>query len=565
MPILLSQSGFSTKDIKGIIKVLYLAEVKKQTKGLIGGLKTELKLLAFQRDDQAWTTVPNEEIVSCDYVNSVGEGALVFVNLNNNREVQGNPELGGTRIVRMLQYFSRMLEKAQEEQENIDTWKESLTYQSQELQKRREELEAQFEEIAQKEQELANIEEKRREIEEAWQKLSESRQQIENLNPNHILGEERIAKLKELINSFADIFRGTDSLKEKFQIVLRAIETQQEYLQQEWHNLERRRNEAHQKANQVEQLNNQFKERSRELSSVQKTLEQAKIDFEKQQVDLQNKQRILGIIDVSLQSNLELRSNLLNSIRSFKHEQKEYKHPIDNIEYLENLSLEELQEEVNKLEQELQRWTFIVNGQEEELSVEVESVIELEQRLNEAQESEKERIRQELADAQERKKMMEETIEGQKATLEERRDVLAQYQDLLQYRQNFQGTFGLLEMQYNSLEQEKERLEPDISSLRSNIGSIKELIEQQSHANQQRELELERELESLQYLQRESALVQAQVEVSERILHPWQQAVNEIREKLHQIENALNHVQGDNGQTAGLFNEFEQIFNSFTG
>ncbi|TVQ43265.1 MAG: hypothetical protein EA365_12965 [Gloeocapsa sp. DLM2.Bin57] len=543
--------------------MLYLAEVKKQTKGLIGGLKTELKLLAFQRDDQAWNTVPNEEIVSCDYVNSVGEGALVFVNLSNNREVQGNPELGGTRIVRMLQYFSRMLEKAQEEQESIDNWKESLTYQSQELQKRREELESQFQEIAQKEEELANIEEKRREIEEAWQKLTENQQQIENLHPNQVLGEERIAKLKELINSFAGVFQGTDSLKEKFEIILRAIQTQQEYLEQEWHNLERRRNEADHKANQVEQLANQLQDKRRELSSAQKTIEQAKIDFEKQQIDLQNKQRILGILNVNLQSNQELRSNLINSIKSFKNEQKEYKHPIDNFEFLESLSLEELQEEVNKLEQELQRWTFIVNGQEEELSIEVESVLELEKRLDEVDDSEKERIRQELADAQERKNMMEETIEGQKATLEERRDILAQYQDLYQHRQAFQATFALLETQYNSLQQEKERLEPDINSLGSNLGSIQELIDQQSNTNQQKENELERELENLQNLHRESALIQAQVQVAEQILQPWQDGINEIREKLHQIEHSFNHIQGDNGQAVGLFNEFEQIFNSF--
>jgi chromosome segregation ATPase len=539
--------------------VLYLAEVKKQTKGLISGLKTELKLLAFQRDDQAWTTVTNEEIVSCDYVNSVGEGALVFINLNNNREVQGSPELGGTRIVKILQYFSRILEKAREEQENIDTWKDSLTYQSQELKKRREQLESQFEEIVQREEELADIEEKRREIEEAWQKLAENQQQIQNLNPNNFLGEQRIAKLKELINSFASIFQETNSLPEKFKIMFRTIDTQQEYLQQEWHNLQKRRNEANQKANQLEQLNSQLKEKRKELSSVQKTIEQAKIEFKKQQIDLQNKQRILGIINVNLQSNLELRSNLLKSIKSFKNEQKEYKNPVENIESLESLSLAELQEEVNKLEQELQKWTFIVNGQEEELNMEVESVVELEQRLNEVEESEKERIRQELADAQERKKMMEETIEGQKATLEERRDVLAQYQDLLEHIQSFQGTFAVLETQYNSLQQEKERLEPDINSFRLNLGSIQELIDQQSNTNQQRENELERELENWQYLQRESALIQAQVEVSEQILQPWQKAVNEIQEKLNQIENSLNHIQGDNG----LFNEFEQIFNSF--
>ena len=439
--------------------MLYLAEVKKQTKGLMGGLKTDLKLLALQRDDQTWNTVTNEEIVSCDYVNSVGEGALVFVNLNNNREIQGNPELGGTRIVRMLQYFSRMLEKATEEQESIDTWKESLTYQSQELNRRREELEEQFQEIAQKQEEFANLEQKRQEIDAAWQELQENQQRVDKLNPQLILGQERIVKLRELINNFAGIFNGTDSLPEKVQILFRAIQSQQEYLQQEWHNLENRKREAHNKANQSEQLANQLKERKRELSGAQRTLEQAKIDFEKQQIDLHSKQRLLGIINVNLQSNIELRSNLNNSISFLKNNgQNTSQHPITNRGFLENLSLEELQEETDKQEQELQRWTVFINGQEEELSFEVQSVVELEEKFNQAQEAEKEEFGQELADAQERKKMIEETLEGQRRNLEEKRDVLAQYQDILKQRQSFQGTFSVLEVQYNSLQQEKERL-----------------------------------------------------------------------------------------------------------
>jgi len=545
--------------------VLYLAEVKKQTKGLMGGLKTELKLLAFQRDDQTWNTVTNEEIVSCDYVNSLGEGALVFVNLNNNREIQGNPELGGTRIVRMLQYFSRILEKATEEQESIDTWKESLTYQSQELNRRREELEEQFQEIAQKQEEFANLEQKRQEVDAAWQKLQENQQKVEKLNPQLILGQERIVKLRELINNFAGIFNGTDSLPEKIKIVFRAIQSQQEYLQQEWHNLENRKREAHNKANQAEQLANQLKERKRELSGAQKTLEQAKIDFEKQQIDLHGKQRLLGIINVNLQSNIELRSNLNNSISFLKNNgQNIYLHPITNRVFLENLSLEELQEETDKQEQELQRWTVFINGQEEELIFEVQSVVELEEKFNQAQEEEKEGFRQELADAQERKKMIEETLEGQRRNLEEKRDVLAQYQDILKHRQSFQGTFSVLEVQYNSLQQEKERLEPDVNSISSSLGRIKELINQQTHTNEGKERELEKDLEHWQYLQEQSISMQTQVETCEQILRPWQTAIDEIREKLYQIESSCGRIQGDNGQTAGLLNEFAEIFKNLT-
>ncbi len=50
--------------------MLYLAEVKKQTKGFIGGYKTELKLLACQHKDQTWSAIPGEDILTYDETNS---------------------------------------------------------------------------------------------------------------------------------------------------------------------------------------------------------------------------------------------------------------------------------------------------------------------------------------------------------------------------------------------------------------------------------------------------------------------------------------------------------------
>ena len=162
--------------------MLYLAEVKKQTKGLISGLKTELKLLACQEKDQAWTPVTGEETISCDYLSYVGEGALLLVNLNGNKQVQGTPELAGNRLVRQLQYFSRLLEKSKQQEEDIEQWRQSLTIQSQELNRRREEINAQLEEIERKAQEFENLEEQRQEIQEAWDKLQVEEQRYSESN-----------------------------------------------------------------------------------------------------------------------------------------------------------------------------------------------------------------------------------------------------------------------------------------------------------------------------------------------------------------------------------------------
>ncbi|MFM2028338.1 MAG: hypothetical protein RLZZ339_3055, partial [Cyanobacteriota bacterium] len=63
--------------------MLYLAEVKKQTKGFIGGYKIELKLLACQHNDQTWSAIPGNDTLTYDETNSRGEGALLLVNLSN--------------------------------------------------------------------------------------------------------------------------------------------------------------------------------------------------------------------------------------------------------------------------------------------------------------------------------------------------------------------------------------------------------------------------------------------------------------------------------------------------
>ncbi|MFN4849051.1 pilus motility taxis protein HmpF, partial [Microcystis sp.] len=122
--------------------MLYLAEVKKQTKGFIGGYKTELKLLACQHKDQTWSAIAGNDILTYDETNSIGEGALLLVNLSDNRQLQGNPELAGAEMVRQLQKISRLMERNKEDQEKIDQWKQSLTYQSEILNRQKMEMEA---------------------------------------------------------------------------------------------------------------------------------------------------------------------------------------------------------------------------------------------------------------------------------------------------------------------------------------------------------------------------------------------------------------------------------------
>jgi hypothetical protein len=57
-----------------------------------------------------------EDILTCDETDSLGEGALLLVNLSNNRQLQGNPELAGAEMVRQLQKISRLMERSKKDQ-----------------------------------------------------------------------------------------------------------------------------------------------------------------------------------------------------------------------------------------------------------------------------------------------------------------------------------------------------------------------------------------------------------------------------------------------------------------
>jgi len=120
--------------------VLYLAEVKKQTRGFMSGSRTEIKLLACQHNDQTWSPVPGDEVIALDECDQMGEGTLLMVNLGNNRQIQGEPQTAAPELVRQLQKLSRLSEKLKTQQEEIEQWKQSLTYQSQELARREAEI-----------------------------------------------------------------------------------------------------------------------------------------------------------------------------------------------------------------------------------------------------------------------------------------------------------------------------------------------------------------------------------------------------------------------------------------
>jgi len=132
--------------IKRNISVLYLAEVRKQSRSFLGA-KAELKLLACQRKDQSWSAIPGEEMKEAEEAVNFENGALVLINLGDNRQIQGKVEPAASKLVNILQNFSRVVEKAKKEEDDIEQWKQSLIYQAQELTQREAEMDGRLEQL----------------------------------------------------------------------------------------------------------------------------------------------------------------------------------------------------------------------------------------------------------------------------------------------------------------------------------------------------------------------------------------------------------------------------------
>ena len=494
----------STEAAKGSIRVLYLAEVKKQSKGLIGGTKTELKLLAFQRNDQSWSAVRGEESIACESLSHLGEGALVMVNLRDNRQIQETPEPAGAQLVRLLQKLSRLMDKSKEQEEEIEQWKQSLTYQSEELARRELEMESRIEQIEQME-----------------------------------------AKFGPLQSSAA---AGSNLLQQQLDLTFEAVSTQQQNLDGYWQQLEQQKEAVEQYQGKVQEQAQSLETHQQNRHSTLAAIEETKLQLQEQQTAFKSKQEQVNRLNLYRQNIEELQELTARLAESGSVMDD---HQIDT-QALETMPLGELQTNANNLRQELEKLALFVNDQEEELTLQTQAVQELQEQVQTASEYDRITLEEELADEQERKRMLDETLLGQRRTLRERQEVLLQHLRILRRRQ---GTIELddstqqidldpvviqLEAQQNRLQKEQQRLEADIEQLRQSIRQLKETLQQQEAQLQQLEKQLQEQEKSWQQAQLEANQLQAQIKVREETLEPLQTGIKQMWQQLEAVRQQLN-------------------------
>jgi chromosome segregation ATPase len=528
--------------------VLYLAEVKKQTRGFISGYKTELKLLACQHKDQTWSAIAGNDILTYDETNSIGEGALLLVNLSDNRQLQGNPELAGAEMVRQLQKISRLMERNKEDQEKIDQWKQSLTYQSEILNRQKMEMEARIDQIERIEAEFDYLEGKRQELENLKQQLQEQQRHLEeekvNFNSSPNLSPEQQQFIRSLAESLANNHDLGNPPSQILYSTLESVQGQQTILNSCWQSLEEQKKAVENRQVANEQMLNHLEQRARELQISRTALETTKIQLQIQETVLSQKQELFDRLNLTLQTTDSTRQML---IRLAQAADLDFDGKID-LEALEKMPLEELESLVNNLQTDLDRLELFVNDQEEELTLQSQTVEELEARMTTIDESQRANLEEELAEEQERKGMLAETLVGQRRNLRERQAIRSQHLKILHRRQgilspedaqkcSFEPVLILLEDSYQNNLQESQRLAAEIKRLQEDLQKNRDTIDEQWSDLEQKTREFEEQ--ERQWRDANLALVRlkTQIQQYETFLQPVQDHLDQIRQKLENISH----------------------------
>ena len=530
--------------------MLYLAEVKKQTRGFIGGYKTELKLLACQHNDQTWSAIPGEDILIYDETNSLGEGALLLVNLSNSRQLQGNPELAGAEMVRQLQKISRLMERSKKDQEKIEQWKQSLTYQSEMLNRQKMEMETRIEQIEQIEAEFDYLERKRQELETLKQQLNEQQRHLEegqiNCNSYPNLSPEKQQFIRSLAERLANNHDRGNSPSQIIHSTLESVQEQQTILNSCWQSLEEQKKAVENRQVANDEMLDYLEQRARELETSRNALETAKIQLQIQETVLSQKQELFERLNLTLQTTDSTRQMLLRLLQG---EELDFDGKID-LEALEKMPLEELESLVKNLQTDLKRWEIFVNDEEEELTLQCQTVEELEARMATIDQSERANLEEELAEEQEKKGMLAATLVGQRRNLQERQAIRSQHLKILQRRQgilspedaqkcSFEPLLIFLEDSYQNNLQESQHLAAEIKGLQEDLQKSSDTIDEQWSDLEQKT----REFEEQERQWRDANLVlvrlKTQVQQYETFLQPVQDQLDQIRQKLETISQWL--------------------------
>jgi len=518
--------------------VLYLAETQRKS-GFIGSGKAEFKLLACQRSEHDWSSVPGDEVVAAPDDADYGADTLVMVELNSSRQVQRHQAAGRT-LVNILQNFSGLSKKFKAQGEEIEQWKESLTYQSQALNRREMEIESRQDQVEQAEADLEQLEERQQvleaqqgevetlrdelmrknsELEGAWAHLNGEIQRFEERQGDAKggLSEDQARDIQGAIAQLGEVTMSAAMAGGDLTAAFELVAHYQHEVAENQQILEQKRTEVNdaREALSTEQVS--LSQARQSLAEAQSALLATQVTLQQQQAlqDAKQAQNQLLTEQLENQSNLHQHMyKLLNTADKVKLSKK-----VDVVA-LEAMSNDDLQALVSKLETDLNKMSGFVNDQEEELRLQQEDIDAIQAKIDGANEYDRLQLETEIEEEKDRHVMLNRTLIGQRRNLLEREEVLEQHRAVLLRKQGLaaEGAAGAAEL---------EPLLDEIDKLREGLGEQIQQVEAQS-------AQIQTEIDSLkQTRQQQQALVESQ-----------SQAVKTAEENCHTHQNAIGQAEG---------------------
>ncbi len=575
--------------------MLYLAEVQKQKGGLLsGGGKSELKLIACQRNDQNWSPVP-DEIIIADEASKLNDGALVLVELSPNRQVQRIQD-AGRPLVNILQNFSRQAERFKLKEEEIDQWKQSLMIQVQELNRREMEMEFRWEQVQQLEHDSkridterhlvdtsrteidllrAEVERNRRDLEGAWEHFRAEKSRLEetklNFQQSESVNKEHNRVLSNLLDRLSSQNPATEIVQESLNQALEFAQKQQDALNLHWQKLDIQRHSANQQQKEGEELAQTLLFRQSELQQAQNSLAQQIAQVQFKTTTVNSKQELSAILKQHLGNEEEFYQKLHNLAATTTTEAPKL---LIDLEALQKMPLKELEQMVQNWQDKLDRDSSFVQEQEQELKYKQELIEELQQKIVHSAGEERVNLESELVDEQDLCQMLNQSLVGQRRNLIEQQKTLQQNQVVLWQRQGISveinSESGDLESIVLQLEAQKQQKSVEIQKLEDDIAEMLNAIEadQGTISHQTQEVEAKRQEitsveEKLLNLRTETAAYWGRVNLYQEALQPIQDALDGLRDQLQKISESLTQVQANGDSQLQIVSEMRQAIESF--
>ncbi len=572
--------------------MLYLAEVQKGKGGLLGGGKAELKLLACQRSADNWTTVPNEETIPADEAGTMNPGVLVLVELTSNKQIQ-KIEDASRKLASTLNNLCRSLEKSKSQEDEIEQWKQSLTYQSQELNRREMELEARTEQLQQLEEDFEQLEQQRQEIEgskeettrlreevdrsrqeleSAWEQLRGEMRRLEErqaeLQDKPTLDAAQAGTIQSLLSRLLAVTDPAGTIREQLNLSFEAVNGFQGLLDGHWQAIDQHQATAQQLQQQVDQQVQDLQGRWQAWYQAQETLEQARASLTVQQDSLATKQAHHQALAAQLQSYEALYQQVYQL--ADVSDQVVLGQKVD-LEALEKMPLDALQSAVQDLQREFEKMAKLISMQEEELLDKQQSIHELREQIKAASEYDRLRLENELTDEEESYRILNEPLIGQRQVAREREAILKQHHMVLARRQGKpmddgeqrQIDLAPVLAQVDSLrKQQEEAIAAVVASLEQIQATVQQLegqVSNQTQAQEAQRQELQQQQQALNGQWQAVGEAWGRVNLYRDLLQPVQDNLNNIQQKLETIAGSLAQFQETNDSQMAAVGELNQV------